>query len=174
MLRMRGKMKYVIFHVKLFFYSVFENSIDFLFYNRIKFFTYQNNKFGGPYSIQKELDLVEKIIAYEIDKINKCVYYLTATGIHRKHFGGNKFRPDYSSELIVKSSEIRDLFLDVLNNYMYYQKTNSIILINLDTGIKKTIYASKVKIKKFVVFPLMKFKFFKKSNFHIRNGRGYS
>lgn len=152
-------MTFANFQVLLIF-LVFENSIDFLQYNRIKIFSYNQNFSETPFSLPVELQIDRKIIDYQIDRYKKCVYYLVEIGILRKCFGGDHFWPNFEEEFILYKTKIKGMFLDVMANYLYYFKFGAVFVLNLDNRREKTICLSKYIIEKMAIFPKFGFYFF--------------
>ncbi|KII65282.1 hypothetical protein RF11_02702 [Thelohanellus kitauei] len=93
----------------------------------------------APTMFSSDLQLNEPILNFKFDKFNKCVYYHVKNGIIRKCYG-NKRELSKPPFLIIKDITIMGMDLDPLNHYLFYFNKHGIIVVNLGSLIRTTIY----------------------------------
>lgn len=93
-----------------------------------------------PSKLPEFIKIPKKVKYFEIDRINKIIYYLTNGGIRRTFYKDDFEINNKDPEVFVADSGILGFKLHMMDLYLYYFRKNKIIIMDTKTRIRKTIY----------------------------------
>lgn len=126
----------------LFIFLVIQPSLAFTMNDKINVFPMKYHYILKPMEIPRNLTEYLLIKFFEIDRFNKIIYILSETGIDRIYYDNEKSNKEKRRDKFIHDVSVIGFQLDPNNHYMYYYNKHSIILIDISTKVKKTIYSS--------------------------------
>lgn len=124
-----------------------DKTIDLLFKN-LYFISIGDNMDAKPIKLPKEFQLDKNILDYAIDRYRQCIYYLLEDGIY-KGCHGHKDGYTYDKvRRIVRSTRVKGVAFDHVNDYLFYYNSKRIYVLNPRTNVRVSFYLTAKTILK--------------------------
>lgn len=127
--------------------KVYYNGYGFVINNKIKYGDLEYLYLTGPSDLPEKISPPKSVKYFEIDRINRIIYYLSDTRIHRIFYDSEISINKNKTDIFIEDFGIIGFKLDLKQNYMYFFTKESITVIDINTRIRRKIFSVNNKFK---------------------------